>query len=555
MSHPVATAAADASTPAPAVAGTQLVPVATRYTPCQSVTVELRAPAGPCRLTVTHLGAPVRSVVAQGPGLVDLGQLPGGGYGISTGPGGPRTAIEVEDPDTVTMRYGFVADYAPGRDVTAVADTIRRLHLTDVQFYDWAYRHADLLGGGQNYRDPLGQPIALDTVRRLIAATAAAGSRALGYAAVYAVGADEWPRWKQAALVDASGEPYRLADFLRLVDPADPTWLAHLVGQLCAAADKIGFHGFHLDQYGYPKLAGRADGTLVDLADSFAAVIAASRAALPGHRLVFNNVNDFPTWRTASSTQDAIYIEPWPPHVSLAHLAGLVVRARGAAATPRPIVVAAYQHVYATGPTEAADHAAALTMATLYSHGATQLLCGEADRVLIDPYYVRNHPIDRGTADRLTRWYDFAVEHGQLLFPARSTDLTGSLAGEYNDDCDVTYPAVPVTDTPQAGTIWRRISAGRDPGQLVLHLINLADQTDIAWDAARHPPRTQPSGTLRLRRAGDRLPRVRVADPDRQPTLHDVPVTADGNHATATLPPSPVWQLVLVDLIPANPRK
>ena len=31
---------------------------------------------------------------------------------------------------------GFVVDYAPDRYVTGVADLARRLHLTDIQFYD-----------------------------------------------------------------------------------------------------------------------------------------------------------------------------------------------------------------------------------------------------------------------------------------------------------------------------------------------------------------------------------------------------------------------------------
>jgi len=40
----------------------------------------------------------------------------------------------------------------------------------------------------------------------------------------------------------------------------------------------------------------------------------------------------------------------------------------------------AYQHVYHSAPAESADAATALT------HGATQLLAGEADRLLHDPY-------------------------------------------------------------------------------------------------------------------------------------------------------------------------
>jgi dextranase len=47
------------------------------------------------------------------------------------------------------------------------------------------------------------------------------------------------------------------------------------------------------------------------------------------------------------------------------------------------------------------------------------------------------------------------------------------------------------------------------------------------------------------------LPRIRVADPDRQGCLIDVPVTIDGDHARAQLPEVHLWQLVLID--PAGP--
>ncbi|MBN9618162.1 MAG: hypothetical protein J0H43_00250, partial [Actinobacteria bacterium] len=376
------------------------------------------------------------------------------------------------------------------------------------------------------------------------------GARALGYAAVYGVGNAEWPQWADAALLTPSGEPYGLGDFLHLVDPAHPRWLAHFLADLRAAVEQVGFDGFHLDQYGYPKLAVRPDATDVRVQESFAALIEAARAALPSARLVFNNVNDFPTWRTGGTPQDAVYVEVWPPHVTLGHLAAVATRAR-AAGGGKPVVVAAYQHVYDSAPVEEADRATAFTMATLFSHGASQLLAGEADRILVDPYYVRNHTVGGSTAALLRRWYDFDVEHGELLRAPDGQDVTGALAGDYNDDCDVHYgdgSGVRLTETATAGAVWRRIVA-TGPG-LVVHLINLVQQDDTEWDAPRKPVAPVPGGTLRIRRVGDHDPRVRVADPDGTPTLVDLPVTLDGDHATVALPPLHVWQLVLVDLVP-----
>ncbi|GGL91710.1 glycoside hydrolase family 66 protein [Nakamurella endophytica] len=525
---------------------TAALPHKALYRTAEPVLVD--GPAGP--VTVYSLGAPVRTVDSAG-GVVDLGVLPAGGYGVEFA-AGPRTAVEVVDDPRTRMRYGFLVDYAPGRDVDAVAELVRRLHLTAVQFYDWAHRHAALLPGDpavQEYADALGQPVSLATVRRLVGAVQRAGAVALGYAAVYGVGTDEWPQWRHDALLRPSGVPYGLGDFLSLVDPAAPDWSAHLRSDLAAAVRALGFDGFHLDQYGYPKFARRADGADVDVAASFDATIRGIRDELPAARLVFNQVNDFPTWRTASSPQDATYIEVWPPQVTLGDLARTVTRAH-AAAPLRPVVIAAYQAVYLQAEPDSADRATMLTMATLFSHGATQLLAGETGHLLVDPYYVRNHGAGPETLAVLTRWYDFLVEHGELLLDPAAADVTGSYAGSYNGDLDVTYPEAEVTGDPVAGGVWRRIV--ELPGRLVVHLINLVGQPDTVWDSARRPFGDPGGGLLRVRRFGPGLPRVRVADPDGTPRLTEVVVRADGDDAVVVLPPITAWQLISIETRSGN---
>ncbi|HEY1486467.1 MAG TPA: glycoside hydrolase family 66 protein, partial [Micromonosporaceae bacterium] len=529
----------------------ELLPLRAVDDPSDPVLVEVRDLPAPGRLTVRRLGEPVAELPVAVDGVVTLGALSAGGYGIEliAGDRAARTAVEVAGDGVRRLRYGFVTDYRPGRDLGGVTDNIRRLHLTDVQFYDWAYRHADLLGGGEVYHDALGQPISLASVRGLVDRVHAAGARALGYAAVYGVSNDEWARWSYAALLTPSGQPYGLGDFLRLVDPADPGWREHFLDDLRAATERLGFDGFHLDQYGYPKHATRPDGTAVAVEDSFVTLIEAARAALPDRRLVFNNVNDFPVWRTGTAPQDAMYIEVWPPHTTLNDLAAVVRKAHHAGAG-KPVVIAAYQHVYDTSEVDAADRAAAFTMATLFSHGASHLLCGEADRILVDPYYVRNHVVEASTAALLKRWYDFLVEHIDLLHDPALQDMTGALAGAYNDDCDVTYAGLGVTSEAAAGCVWRRIHGAGD--RLILHLINLVGQDDTDWDAPRKPVASLPGGTLRIRRSGPDLPRVRVADPDLRPSLHDLPVTDDGDHAVVRLPSPHIWQLIVIDLNPSS---
>jgi dextranase len=525
----------------------EVLPAKVRYAPDGPVDVEVRDLPGPATLTVWHLGDRVALRSVETSGIVDVGPLPEGGYGVEVEAAGvvTRTALEVTAVPRGRIRYGFVASFAPDRDVAGVSDLVRRLHLDAVQLYDWAYRHADLLGGGETYQDALGQEVSLATVRRLIDALHAVGSDALGYAAVYGVGTDQWPVWGDLALLRSDGEPYALGDFLFLVDPAAPRWRAHFTNDLSRSAVALGLDGFHLDQYGYPRRAVRADGAAVDLASSFLDLIRAVRTALPDARLVFNNVNDFPTWATGDADQDAVYIEVWEPHTTLGSLARLVTRARAVGGS-RPVVLAAYQHVYAVATARAADLAASLTMATIFSHGATQLLAGESGSVLVDPYYVRSHPAEYSTLVMLRRWYDFLVEHDELLMNPHAVDVTGSWVGEFNGALEVRH-RVDTAEEPVAGTVWRRVV---DVGKhLVVHLINLVGQSDTAWDAPRAEPGDTGPGRLTVRRVGRKVPRVRVGDPDGVGRLAEVTVEVDAEYAYAALPSVRVWQIVVVDLV------
>lgn len=525
----------------------ELLPTKVVFAAGDEVGVEVRGVVGTGLLRVTRLGDPVHETEPVGGGVHRLGVLPAGGYGVTWQDGSTvlRTALDVQADPRARHRYGFLAAYPPGRDVEPFSLALRRLHTTDVQLYDWAYRHADLLGGGREYRDALDQTISLDTVAALVGAAQAVGGRALGYAAVYGVGNDEWERWRAGAVLDAAGDPYSLGTFLRIVDPAWRPWLEHFVEDLVSSVRELGFDGFHLDQYGYPKVARRADGTVVDLARSFVEVVAAAREALPESRLVFNNVNDFDTRVTSVSPQDAVYIEPWAPTTSLGDLGAITLRARDAA-RGRPVVLAAYQSVYTAAPVEAADLATAFTAATLASHGATQLLTGEDDRILVDPYYVKNQQMEPSTEALLKAYADFLVEHDEVLLDPALDDVTASVVGEYNDDCDVLFEGIPVRSGAEVGTVWRRVT--RAGSRLVMHLINLRGQVELDWDGPKQEPEPTGPGTLRVRAVRGSVPRVRVAEPLRTPTAVDVTVQVDGTHAFAVLPPVALWQVVIIDL-------
>lgn len=487
----------------------ELIPDRASYFPHDPVVIEFSVPAPDDGVAVvTKLHETVRVVpVAASATSVELGSFARGGYGVRLGPA--TTAFDVLNDPFERPRYGFVASLGDEADPVAVSRFFRRMHLNLALFYDWAYRHSQLMPPRPRYVDPLGQERDLEAVNRVATALADVGAVPLGYTAVYAVGSDEVDEWSDELLLRADGEPYRLGDdFLVLVDPIAPRWLEHYLHQLEAVMRDTAFRGFHLDQFGWPKFATRGDGERIDLTSSFVRLLDAVRGRLPSARFIFNNVNDFPTHATALSPQDATYVEVWAPHDELQDLATLATNAR-AARPEHPLILSAYLNCYADDEERATD-AAGLVMATAFAHGASHLLLGESGNALTDPYYPRNHRLSRESIERLGQWYDFATRYGDLLFDPAAQDVTGSFTGGINTDVVLTGASFSTKASP--GSVWTRVV--RTPLGLVIHLVNLVGQTDTLWDAGKNPVTEVRGASVSLSLVGSGA-RIWFAAPDR----------------------------------------
>jgi dextranase len=516
---------------------TELIPTKATFAPGDPLEVEVRGDPAP--VSLWRLDTRIAEAAPED-GLVRFPPQPEGGYGLEGG--GATGALDVLADPLSRPRYGFVARYERGRDTEGMIDNVRRLHLNAVQFYDWMYRHAQLVSPTEEFEDALGQRISLDTVRRLATALTAAGSSPLAYAAVYAAGRDEWPAWEDAGLFRADGSAWTLGeDFLWNVDPSNERWLSHFAGELRSALAAGGFAGFHLDQYGAPKHAVRRDGTTVDLAEAFPALLEHLAVEIPEARMIFNNVNDFPTWATARATQDAVYIEVWAPHVRLAHLAELVTKARSLA-PERGIILAAYLSAF-RGDEAAAAAAERLQHSVVFSHGGSVLLHGEADAVLTEAYYVSNQSISPEAQESARRCYDFAVRYGDLFFDRSSVDVTRSYLGGVNEDITVVSNARVSTDC-EAGALWVRVI--RTSEGLLISLIDLSQQDDDLWDAPKRPAPPLRDVSVGLERTGSRAPRIDFAEPDETPGLTPLVPEFDGRHDRVVLPPFGPWAIVLV---------
>ena len=522
----------------PLVRPVEVLPTKATFAPGDAIEVDVGGVADPTDVTLWHLDRLVATVTVEPGETATFLPQPEGGYGVEAG--GETSALDVLADPLSRPRYGFVSHYEPGRDTAGVGEHVRRLHLNAVQFYDWMYRHAQLLPPQEVFDDALGQPISLATVRALAATVQRAGSLPLGYAAVYAVGKQERARWSEIALTRSDGTPWTLGeDFLWIVDPSDEGWLRFFADELRAAADNVGFAGFHLDQYGAPKRALRPDGTVADLAHAFPILIDRIAAELPDARLIFNNVNDFPTETTASADQDAIYIEVWPPHDELGHLAGLVSKAR-LLAPEKPVILAAYLSQFG-GDEAAASAAERLLLATVFSHGATVLLHGEERAVLTDPYYVRHADVQDATREVSRRYYDFAVRYGDLLFDPTAVDVTRTHIAPETQEVTVDAP-VPVATDCAAGALWARVIRGAHG--LLVSLVDLSSQSDVLWKTPKSPPRQLADVCLRVERTAPTW--IRFASPESSPSLQALDPERDGRYDVVTLPPFSTWALVWI---------
>jgi dextranase len=524
----------------------ELIPLRAAFAPGEPIELEIVGADEQLRLDVRRLARVVCSVVAErGETVVALPALPVGGYGVdATGAlgGSASTALDVLERPLDRLRYGFACDFAAGRDLDGIALHARRLHLNAIQLYDWMYRHEQLVPPADDFRDALGRELSLTSVRGVVESLRAVGAQALAYAAVYAVGRAAREAWADAALLRPDGTQWQLGDdFLWLVDPSHPRWVEHLAGDLVGALAATGAAGFHLDQYGWPKAALDSDGRPVELAAAFPALLSALPAALPEASLIFNNVNDFPSWSTAASPLAASYVEVWPPHTGLEHIAGLAQRTR-ALAPDRPAVLAAYPSVLASAPAEQARPALELLLATAFSHGATVLSTGESGAVLVDPYYPRHHLADVETLELLREMHDVLVRFGDVLV-GPGVDITRTHAGGINEEIVVEAPGVTVATDPLAGSLWLRVVD--TPQARVVHLINLVAQPEAGWDTPKRPVERLAGATLRLRRERADASLVAVAS-RTSPVPQVLPSRAEGDVDVIELPPLGAWTMVLV---------
>ncbi len=504
------------------------------------------------------------SVPFRGYGL-DATLYDAGGQVLAEGSG----ALDVLEHWSQAPRYGFLSDFAPDQsdaEVQARCDSLCRYHLNVVQFYDWMWRHYKLLPppGVEEFTDAMGRRLSLRSVKAAIKGVQARGGAAMAYGAVYGAEPEFATLHPELMLYDEHGEPISLDRLFYIMNIApDSPWVPLIVGEFAEAVRVMGFDGIHLDQYGFPVEAVTAEGKKVELAAHFPPLIEAARTAVTrtaaevgrsGAGVIFNAVGNWPIEAVAPTSQHAVYIEVWPPDESYNDLRRLIREGKRLSGG-KQVILAAYLSPFADPAEETlprAEAAALLATAVIAASGGSHLLLGERDGILCNPYYPEYARLRPAFARRMRAYYDFLVRYEELLVAPDlqdrrvEQDRDGQGFARYsnrNEDREsYSLQGVPWSTQAEAGKVW--LIARYRPGYRIVHLINLADQSEVAWNAPRTPPDPLSNITLAL----DGLPPIRQAmlltpDAHRGKPL-PVQYNTQGHTTYIHIPRLDIWSVV-----------
>ena len=383
------------------------------------------------------------------------------------------TAFDVLSKWSDFPRYGFLTDFSASRaDPETVLKELTRFHINGLQFYDWQYRHDQLLAPIEEYIDPLGRAMSLASVRKLVDVAHQYGMASMPYLAIYAASADFWRAHADWALYDEAGKPIAFGEnFLGLMDPTvGSPWSEHLLAEGARALQDIPFDGLHIDQYGDPKLAWDSKHNSVNIPQAFVDFIQSASDQHPDQTILFNAVGNWPIDALAESAADFMYIEVWPPAVEYTHLAEIVLNSVRLSHGKVAVIA-----LYLPASREANN---LLADTVIVACGGTRIELGENARLLSDPYFPKHEEISPELYSALRQLSDFTVRNGEWLgsYTLSTSQKNSWAASELNPKFISTNSSI-------------MIVARHYPNLFVIHIVNFNGlDPHQRWDAAHPAP-------------------------------------------------------------------
>jgi len=326
------------------------------------------------------------------------------------------------------------------------------------------------------------------------------GAAPQAYAPVYAADPDfsqAHPGW---LLYRSDGEAQRLGDLLQITDPGSPDWQRHWLENYGPGADALGFGGFHLDTYGYPRQPLDSAGRPVSMAAAYTRFLQVVRAARPADVLSFNQVNGVPRGLELPGPPGYRYVEVWPPNDRWRHLEGLLQRSGEGGASVglagskagflAPSQAAGVLALYP--PVWTADRAGALrtvvlTEAIATTLGVGLLVFGDDRGCLQHPYYPDYQRLAADESELALRWHRFALRCRDLFTGGTDTSWydIGDENGAISVHCDAAASATPVMPEPDGGAVCARMVRHAD--WLAVSVLDLTGSQSGSWQEPTGP--------------------------------------------------------------------
>lgn len=393
------------------------------------------------------------------------------------------SAFEIVSPRTL-IRYGFLSDFSDGDYGDEDIISMLKLHINAVQFYDWSYRHDDLVSSENRYTDMMGKKNNLEVIRQKIKACHQHGMKALAYGAVYAASAQYQNLHPRQSLYDRNGTPLCFIDTFSIMNISrESGWHDHILNEYRKAMEQVGFDGIHMDTYGEPKTACDWNGEIQYLEEQFVALIDDAAVSLEKDDaapvLIFNNVGGWPVRKTISASQSAIYIEVWPPHTKYRHIANLI---REAMRGEKPVILAAYPAAFRTCRPENALESQLYLSFVIAMHGASQLFFGEENAVITQGYYADYTVLNQEQLTAIRTYQDFFVRYEEFFYDTHLEDV--SMTHQGWDNREYIFSPAGSADG-ESGKIWYHIRQSRNTK--VIYFVNLSENDNLWAEGKKRP--------------------------------------------------------------------
>lgn len=402
------------------------------------------------------------------------------------------TAFDILEDWKYAPRYGFLSDFDGSQiDDEKDVEFLNKHHINVVQFYDWMYRHHELMPPKAEFIDAMGRSLSLDVVKQKIDYTHKYGMRAMAYGAVYGCEKEFLSSEKCSPYYRNDGKVLSFIDFIYMMDiNRNSPWHDHIINEFKKAVD-FGFNGIHMDQYGFPKEAIAKQGenfAVRHLREDFPSLIEDTRKSFDKEGkevdLIFNAVNNWPIDTVSKAPQDCMYIEVWSPNDTYEDLNKLIANAKRCS-PEKQVILAAYLKPFSEKieeGTKEAENNALLTMSVIFSSGGFHLLLGENNGVLTEAYYPSYASLSSEVfSKKLRMYYDFIVRYEELIFDLEVVDNTATYTGGINGE--YIFNGSEFSVKPESNKIWTQVKEGA--GSKIIHMINFKGINNMNWNEGK----------------------------------------------------------------------